>query len=82
MVDVFYYGTSADWDGIRQGFEDNREGTTDVAGVGEEAFNPNDMGAGELVVLAGDVAYEVAAYDEASGADVVELATAIASTVG
>ena len=84
-VDVFYYGTAAEWDGIRAGFESNREGTTDVPGIGSEAFHPNDAGPTELVIVAGDTVYSVSggfgASDEVN-ADVAELATAIAATLG
>jgi hypothetical protein len=84
-VDVFYYGTAPEWDGIRAGFEDNREGTTDVSGIGSQAFHPNDAGPTELVILAGDTVYSVSAGFGASdevNADVAELATAIAGTLG
>ena len=84
-VDVFYYGTAAEWDGIRAGFESNRGGTTDVPGIGSEAFHPNDAGPTELVIVAGDTVYSVSggfgASDEVN-ADVAELATAIAGTLG
>jgi hypothetical protein len=84
-VDVFYYGTAAEWDGIRAGFESNREGTTDVPGIGSEAFHPKDAGPTELVIVAGDTVYSVSAGFGASdevNADVAELATAIAGTLG
>jgi hypothetical protein len=84
-VAVFYYGTAPNWDGIRSGFEANRDGTTDVAGIGEAAYYPNDAGPTELVVLSGDVVFSVSAgfgeSDEVN-ADVAELATAIAAAVG
>lgn len=84
-VDVFYYGTAAEWDGIRAGFESNREGTTDVAGIGSQAFHPKDAGPTELVIVAGDTVYSVSGGFGASeevNADVAELATAIAGTLG
>jgi hypothetical protein len=84
-VDVFYYGTAAEWDGIRDGFESNRGGTTDVPGIGSGAFHPNDAGPTELVIMAGDTVYSVSAGSGASNevnADVAELATAIAGTLG
>jgi hypothetical protein len=84
-VDVFYYGTAPEWDGIRAGFEDNREGTTDVSGIGTQAFHPNDAGPTELVIVAGDTVYSVSAGFGASdevNADVAALATAIAGTLG
>jgi len=84
-VDVYYYGTAGEWDGIRAGFESNREGTTDVAGIGSQAFHPNDAGPTELVIVAGDAVYSVSAGFKASddvNADVAELATAIAARLG
>ena len=84
-VDVFYYGTAAEWDGIRDGFESKRGGTTDVPGIGSGAFHPNDAGPTELVIMAGDTVYSVSAGSGASNevnADVAELATAIAGTLG
>lgn len=84
-VDVFYYGTAEEWDGIRDGFESNRGGTTDVPGIGSGAFHPNDAGPTELVIVAGDTVYSVSAGSGASdkvNADVAELATAIAGTLG
>jgi hypothetical protein len=84
-VSVYYYGAASNWDGIRSGFESNRGGTTDVPGIGEAAFYPNDAGPTELVVLAGDLAFSVSAgfggSDEVN-ADIAELATAIAAVIG
>lgn len=83
-VDIYYYGTADLWDGIRGGFEDNRGGTTDVPGIGEIAFYPNDAGPTELVILAGDVVYSVSAGFNAGAeidADVAALALAIAVAI-
>ncbi|MGH8943714.1 MAG: hypothetical protein ACRDWF_12920 [Acidimicrobiia bacterium] len=49
-VDVFHYGSSTDWDGVKAGFEENRGGVTDVPEVGDVAFQPNDVGPYEIVV--------------------------------
>jgi hypothetical protein len=86
-VDVYHYGSSADWDGVRQGFEENRGGTTDVPGLGDEAFHPNDQGPLELVVRSGDVIFSVAANIFGPGgpeveAALVDLAEAIADSQG
>jgi hypothetical protein len=59
QVEVYYYGTGPAWDGVRQGYADNRGPLTDIAGVGSEAFHPGDVGELELVVLAGDVVFAV-----------------------
>ena len=81
-VEVFHYGSSTDWDGVKAGFEENRGGLTDVAGVGDEAFQPNDVGPYEIVVRYVDVIYSVAVQSGTGGPEVeaaiVELATAIA----
>jgi hypothetical protein len=83
-VDIYYYGTASEWDGIRAGFEANRGGTTDVPGIGDGAFHPGDAGPTELVVLAGDVVYSVSAGFNAGAeidADVAALALAIAIAI-
>ena len=69
-VEVFHYGSSSAWDGIRSGYEDNRGGITDVAAVGEEAYHPNDVGPYEIVVRSGDVVFAVAVQSGPGGADV------------
>ncbi len=83
-VSVFLYGAASDWDEIRRVYEDNRGGTTDVTGVGDEAFNPNDVGEYDLVVLSGDVAFGVGVVTGPDSPDIpgdmVELAQAIASS--
>ena len=61
-VTVFHYGSGDGWEGTRQGFVDNRGGVTEVEGVGESAFYPNDAGPGELVVRAGGEAYSVSVF--------------------
>jgi hypothetical protein len=83
-VDLYYYGTAGQWDGIRVGFEANRGGTTDLAGIGDIAFYPNDAGPTELVILAGDVVYSVSAGFNAGAvvdAGVAALALAIAAGI-
>jgi hypothetical protein len=81
-VEVFYYGASTDWDGVRAGFEENRGGVTEVPGVGDEAFQPNDVGPYEIVVRYLDIIYSVAVQSGGGGPEVeaaiLELATAIA----
>lgn len=59
-VSVFYFGSDSSWDGVRQGFEDNRGGTTDVSGIGDEAFYSNDVGTSSLIVRANGIIFEVA----------------------
>jgi hypothetical protein len=58
-VNVYYFGSDDGWDGTRSGFESNVGGTTDVAGIGEEAFYPNDDGPTSLVARAGGQIFEV-----------------------
>ena len=61
-VTVFHYGSADGWESTRQGFVDNRGGVTEVDGVGESAFFPNDVGAGELVVQAGGETFSVSVF--------------------
>jgi hypothetical protein len=81
-VEVFHFGASSGWDGVKAGYEENRGGVTAVAGVGEEAYNPNDAGPYELVVRSGDVIFAVAVQTGGGGpqveAAIVDLAGAIA----
>lgn len=58
-IDVFDFGTDDGWAGTRSGFEDNLGGTTDVLGLGDEAFYANDSGPASLVVRAGGRIFEV-----------------------
>jgi hypothetical protein len=81
-VEVFHYGSSADWDGVKAGYEENRGGITTVSGIGEEAFQPNDVGPYEIVVRYLDIIYAVAVQSGGGGPEVEaaiqELAGAIA----
>jgi hypothetical protein len=87
-VNVYHFGDSSSFEGIRSGFEDNRGGTTDVPGIGDEAFYPNGSGPTELVVSAGGVIFEVQVFalfgDLPAGSEeaVAELAAAIAADLG
>lgn len=60
-VDVFFFGNESGWAGTRSGFDEFRGGTTDVAGVGDEAFYANDRGPIGLVVRAGGIIFQVLA---------------------
>lgn len=85
FVRVFYFGNPSVWDEVRRGYEDNRGGTTDVAGLGEVAFYPNDAGPAELVVRTANFNFAVAAGETFTPqpasvlADARELAQMIAS---
>jgi hypothetical protein len=83
-VEVFHYGSSADWDGVKAGYEENRGGITTVSGIGEEAFQPNDVGPYEIVVRYLDIIYAVAVQSGGGGPEVEaaiqELAGAIAGS--
>lgn len=85
-VSVYYYGTASEWDGIREGYADNRGPLTDVSDVGEEAFNP-DVGESELVVRSGNVVFAltvggaVSDYTPEAPAKLKELARRIAADV-
>ena len=90
LVSVHFYGADSSWDGVRQGFEDNRGGTTDVPGIGDEAFYPNDVGPSSLVVRANGIIFQISPLLEttfppslpsaALEADVAELASTIADS--
>ncbi|MGH8949407.1 MAG: hypothetical protein ACRDXF_11160 [Acidimicrobiia bacterium] len=81
-VEVFHYGSSMDWDGLKTGFEENRGGVTEIPGIGDEAFQPNDVGPYEIVVRYLDIIYSVAVQTGTGGPEVeaaiLELATSIA----
>lgn len=61
-VDVFYYGSASGWEGTKSGYEENRGGVTDVDGLGDGAYFPNDTGPRELVVQAGDEIFAVTMF--------------------
>ena len=67
---MFHYGPSSQWDGVKSGYEDNRGGVTDVAGIGDEAYQPNDVGPYEIVVRSGDVIFAVAVQTGTGGPEV------------
>lgn len=85
-ISVYYYGTAAEWEGIREGYAENRGPLTDVADVGEEAFNP-DVGDIELVVRSGNVVFALTIggassdYTPEAPAKLKELARRIAADV-
>jgi hypothetical protein len=85
-VSVYYYGTASEWDGIREGYAENRGPLTDVSDVGDEAFNP-DVGDAELVVRSGNVVFAVTIggavsdYTPEAPAKLKELAQRIAADV-
>jgi hypothetical protein len=88
-IDVYYFGSADGWDGTRSGFEDNRGGTTDVDGIGDAAFHPNDVGPAELVVSAGGEIFAITVFtglfedpNPSVADDVAELATQIAGDLG
>jgi hypothetical protein len=81
-VEVYHFGSSSGWDGVRSGYEENRGGTIDVDGVGEDAYYPNDFAPYELVVLSDDAVFAVAVQMGDLGPEVeaaiLDLAGAIA----
>lgn len=84
-VDVFYFGNASGWEGTKKGYEENRGGVTEVDGLGDDAYFPNDAGDRELVVSAGGEIFAVTAFtgfeDPSSDAvaSVRDLAAAIAA---
>jgi len=85
-VNVYYYGPADDWDGVRQGYDANRGGTTDVPGIGNAAYYPNDRGPLELVVQTDQVIFALSVFVFAPETppgvedDVAELAQAIVAS--
>lgn len=83
-LQVFDAGEASIFDSVRSGYEDNRGGTIDVAGIGDEAFYPGDTGPILLVVKAGGQNFVVSAgepfTEPPAGTDelVAELARRIA----
>jgi len=86
-VNVYHFGDASGFEGTRSGFEDNLGGTTDVPGIGDEAFYSNDSGPTALVVSAGGVIFEVQVFalfvDLPAGSEeaVAALARAIATNL-
>ena len=64
-VHVYLYSTNAavEANGIRQGYVDNRGGVTDVPGIGDSAYTPNDNTNYELVVQKRNVVFGVQTID-------------------
>lgn len=87
-VDVFWFGPASGWDGTRDGYVDNRDGVTDVSGIGDEAFHPNDSGPIEIVAHAGGEIFAITLFnaflepEPEAPAQVSELAQAIADNLG
>ena len=65
-VDVFWFGLASSWDGTRDGFVENRGGATDVSGIGDEAFYPNDSGPIEVVAHAGGEIFAITMFNASS----------------
>jgi hypothetical protein len=67
---------------------DNRTGVTDIEGLGDRAFYPNDTGARELVVQAGGQIFSVTVFsglDDPTAeavAGIADLSAAIAERLG
>jgi hypothetical protein len=80
-VEVFHFGSAADWDGVKAGYEENRGGVTVVSGVGEDAYQPNDVGPYELVVRTDDVIFAVAVQSGGGGPEVEEAIVALANEI-
>jgi hypothetical protein len=61
-VVVYHYGDASGWEGTKSGFESNRGGVTEVDGIGDGAFSPNDRGEAELVVQSGRELFAVTVF--------------------
>jgi hypothetical protein len=80
-VEIFAYGTAAEFDGIRSGYETNRGPLEEIAAIGEHAFSPGDVGQNEVVVQAGGIVFAVGINAVSAGdvaPEVKELAGLIA----
>ena len=87
-VSVFSFGAASGWEGTREGYVANRGGVTDISGIGDGAFHPNDSGPIEVVAHAGGEIFAISVFyafiepSPAIPALVSELAQAIADTRG
>jgi hypothetical protein len=61
-------GPASTFEGVRSGWHDNFEGTTDVPGIGDEAFYPNLIGPLTLIVSAAGQNFTIDADDAFSEA--------------
>jgi hypothetical protein len=62
-VSIFSFGAASGWDGTREGHVDNRGGVTDMSGIGDGAFHPNDSGPIEVVVQAGGEIFAISVFN-------------------
>jgi hypothetical protein len=87
-IDVFWFGPASGWDGTRDGYVDNRGGVTDLSGIGDAAFHPNDAGPDEIVVHAGGEVFAITVFNgftelpAGTSDQVSDLAKAIADNLG
>jgi len=80
-VEVFHYGSADEWDGVKEGFEENRGGVTDVPGIGDEAYQPNDVGPYEIVIRSGGIIFSVAVQTGRGGPEVEAAISELAGTI-
>lgn len=82
-VSVFEFGNADRWEPTRQGFVDNLGGVTDVEGMGDAAFFPNDSGPMALVVQSGGQIFEVSVFTgfEEPTPEVIEAVAELAQTI-
>ncbi len=87
-VSVFWFGSASGWEGTRDGYLQNRGGVTDISGIGDGAFHPNDSGPIEVVAHAGGQIFAISVFnafvEPPPGTPnlVSELAQAIADNLG
>jgi hypothetical protein len=62
-VSVFGFGAASGWEGTREGYVQNRGGVTDVSGIGDGAFHPNDSGPIEVVAHAGGEIFAISIFN-------------------
>lgn len=87
-VSIFSFGGATGWEGTREGYVENRGGVTDLSGIGDGAFHPNDSGPIEVVAQAGGEIFAISVFNAfveppPETPDLVsELAQAIADNLG
>ncbi|MCZ4499691.1 MAG: hypothetical protein JWQ74_2244 [Marmoricola sp.] len=83
-VEVFAFGSAADFDSLKSGYADNRGPLQELPGIGESAFSPGDAGQNEVVVKAGGTVFAVSVVALSKKVDprVKALASAIADELG
>jgi hypothetical protein len=62
-VSIFWFGPASGWEGTREGYVANRGGVTEMSGIGDGAFHPNDSGPIEVVAQAGGEVFAISVFN-------------------